>query len=63
MLKWIFLQVKAILKHKVSIIKIVFLHKEDAINLLQLPDQPISGLLPTSGIDSDVLSKFSPPYY
>ena len=62
-LKWIFLQVKAILQHKVSFIKIVFLHNEDAINLLQLPDQPICGLLPISGIDSDVLSKFSPPYH
>ena len=62
-LKWIFLQVKAILQHKVSFIKIVFLHNEDAINLLQLPDQPICGLLPISAIDSDVLSKFSPPYH
>ena len=58
-----FFQVKAILQHKVSFIKIVFLHNEDAINLLQLPDQPISGLLLISGIDSDVLSKFSPPYH
>ena len=46
-----------------SFIKIVFLHNEYAINLLQLPDQPICGLIPISGIDSDVLSKFSPPYH
>ena len=46
-----------------SFIKIVFLHNKDAINRLQLPDQPICGLLPISGIDSDVLSKFSPEYH